>query len=395
MRRKVFFWTLFIFAFAVIVGAVNKASADPKEAGAANRKIVVFDQTVLNNQAQEELLAKFGAVKIKDLGLISGKAVILPPTAEAALKDQPGVLRIDEDIIVEALAKPAPVQPEQTVPWGIARVGADQVWATTDGDMVKVAVIDTGIDLTHPDLQDNIKGGYNAIYPTKSANDDNGHGTHVAGIIAAAQNGIGVVGMGPKIDLYAVKALNRQGSGYLSDIIEGLDWSIANGIQVVNMSLGAKTNVQSFHDAVIKAYQAGLVLVAAAGNDYGGAVNFPAAYPEVVAVSATDSGDQVAAFSSVGPEVDLSAPGVGIFSTYKGSSYKTLSGTSMATPHVAGAAALVMATPVGLSDLDADGVWDPSEVQNKLEATAQDLGSAGKDNLYGSGLLNVVGATAL
>jgi subtilisin family serine protease len=270
--------------------------------------------------------------------------------------------------------------------WNIDRVDAEISWGISTGDPVKVGVIDTGIDLSHPDIKSNIKGGYNAIYPWKSPNDDNGHGTHVAGIIAALNNSIGVVGVGPNIDLYAIKVLNASGSGYLSDVIEGLDWAVTHGMQIVNMSLGTSQNVQSFHDAIVSAYNAGVVIVAAAGNS-GGAVSYPAAYPEVIAVSATDQNNQIASFSSRGPEVDLAAPGVNIYSTYKGKSYATLSGTSMATPHVTGAAALVIDTKK--CDLNSDNICTPAEVQQRLEQTAIDLGDPGKDNLYGYGLVNV------
>jgi subtilisin family serine protease len=158
-------------------------------------------------------------------------------------------------------------------------------------------------------------------------------------------------------------------------------------MNVVNMSLGASSDIQSFHDAVIRAHDAGIVLVAAAGNDSGAAVSYPGAYPEVIAVSATDNTNTIAYFSSVGPEVDLAAPGVGIFSSYKGQTYATLSGTSMASPHVAGVAALLLSQPVKC-DTDLSGTCSPSEVQSRLESTATDLGTAGKDSQYGSGLVN-------
>lgn len=349
------------------------------------RKIVVFGGEV-NESAREALVKSVGGVKIKDLDLIGGKAVLLPARAVGALKNNPSVLRVDDDILVEALAKPVPAQPAQTLPWGIDRVDADLAWGATVGAAVKLGVIDTGIELAHPDLAASIKGGYNAIDSSKSANDDNGHGTHVAGIVGALNNSIGVVGMGPAIDLYAIKVLDRRGSGYLSDVIEGLNWAVLNGMQVVNMSLGSSSNVRSFADAVAAAKAAGLTMVAAAGNS-GGAVSYPAAYPEVIAVSATDSSDLLASFSSRGPEVDLAAPGVSIYSTYKGSAYKTLNGTSMASPHVAGAAALLLAVPAKC-DLDLNGSCSPDEVQARLEATALDLGVVGKDSLYGAGLLN-------
>lgn len=361
------------------------------------RKIVVFRSGAVNESAKDALVARFGGVVRKDLRLIGGKAVLLPPRSVAALAAHQSVLRVDDDIEVYALGalaraagKPAPAQPPQSLPWGVRRVGADLVWGVTAGSAVKVAVVDTGIELSHPDLSGNIKGGYNAIDSWKSANDDNGHGTHVAGIIAAANNAIGVIGVGPAANLYAVKVLSRTGSGYLSDVIEGLDWAVANGMQVVNMSLGSSSDVQSFRDAVRRVYDAGVTMVAAAGNS-GGAVNYPAAYPEVIAVSATDSGDALASWSSRGSEVDLAAPGVEIFSTYKGQTYRALSGTSMASPHVAGAVALLLSRPAKC-DVNLDGACSPAEAQSRLEATANDLGVAGKDALYGAGLLNVARA---
>lgn len=352
-----------------------------------SRKIVVFEEGF---EAKDEVLSRFAAFKLKNLHLINGSVVELSPLAERLLAKTPGVLRIDDDVRVEALSHNSS-QPAEVLPWGVNRIDAEKVWYAastfaTTGDPIKVAVVDTGISLSHPDLAANIKGGYNAIIPTRSANDDNGHGSHVAGTIAALDNTVGVIGVGPKIDLYAVKVLDRRGSGWLSDIIEGLDWAIANRMQVVNMSLGTTSNVQSFHDAVKRAHTAGIVQVAAAGNN-GGAVNYPAAYPEVIAVSATSNTDALASFSSRGPEVDLAAPGVSIYSTYKGTNYATLSGTSMASPHVAGVAALLLSVPAQC-DTDLSGSCSPAEVQVRLEATAEDLGAAGKDIYFGAGLVD-------
>lgn len=393
-KKKTVIISAIITIGALMLGTAGTTSADRDNNDVLERKIVVFHEGALNEQAEDELINKFGGVKVKDLDLIEGKSVLLPPKAEKALARQYGVKRIDDDIIVNALdRKPSnsgATQPAQVLPWGIDRIDAEQVWATTTADPIKVAVIDTGIDLSHPDLKNNIKGGYNAIRPDKSVNDDNGHGTHVAGIIGAVHNSIGVVGVGPQIDLYAVKALNRNGSGWLSDIIEGIDWAIANRMQVINMSLGSNSDSQSFHDAIIRANLAGIVQVAAAGND-GAAVDYPAAYPEVIAVSATDSTNTVASWSSRGPEVDVAAPGVGIYSTYKGQTYRILSGTSMASPHIAGTLALILSMPA-VCDTNLNGTCSPTEVQQRLQATATDLGTAGRDNLYGSGLVNALNA---
>ena len=387
-----------VFASVLLVGAlIFSLFTLAKAQNFKERKIVVFKSGV-DEKTKEVLLSSVGAEKIKDLRLVNGKAVWVSKKGEAELLKSGKVLRIDPDVEVYALEnvriKGVKPQPSQTLTWNIDRVDAEISWGISTGDPVKVGVIDTGIDLKHPDLQANIKGGYNAINPLKSPNDDNGHGTHVAGIIAALNNSIGVVGVGPNIDLYAIKVLNASGSGYLSDVIDGIEWVInqkntQGGDWVINMSLGTSQDVGSFHDAIVRAYNAGVVIVAAAGNS-GGAVSFPAAYPEVIAVSATDDTNQIASWSSRGPEVDLAAPGVNIYSTYKGQSYATLSGTSMAAPHVTGAAALIIDTKK--CDLNSDGICTPAEVQQRLEQTAIDLGDPGKDNLYGSGLVNVYNA---
>ncbi len=389
--------------FGLVLFVVQAAAQD----NSGGKKIVVF-QTGLNDTAKDELIAHVGGIKLKNLDLIGAKAVWLPNRAAAAkLAASAGVARVDEDVVVEALVKegsvkeqkgPAPApQPTESLPWGINRVDAELVWPSGNtADPIKVGIIDTGISNTHPDLLANVKGGVNTINPTKSWNDDNGHGSHVAGITATLDNNIGVIGTGPAIDLYAIKVLDRRGSGYLSDVIEGIQWAIANKMQVINMSLGTALDVQSFHDAVTAAKTNGVVVVAAAGNS-GGSTNesvlFPAAYSEAIAVSATDQNNVIASFSSRGPEVDLAAPGVGIYSTYKGTSYATLSGTSMAAPHVAGSAALVLNTAIGAYDVNANGKWDPAEVQQKLQDRATDLGSTGFDTLYGWGLVNAYAAS--
>lgn len=377
----------------------------PSIAGAqgAPRKIVVFQKNFVNEAAQNTVVKNSGGTIIKSLRLINGLAVYLPPQAERALSGRNETLRIDNDLIISATGqfvpvpvgvsgKPsAPPQPAQAIPWGINRIGADVAQNTTKGLAVKVAILDTGIDLNHADLQNNIRGNVNMINPRKSGDDDNGHGTHVAGIVAAADNAIGVIGVGPEIYLYAVKVLGKNGSGWLSDIIEGLDWCINNKMQVINMSLGASSDNESFHEAIAKTYQAGLVQVVAAGNNglTGGSVDYPGRYSETITVSAVGqyAGGALyfAPFSSFGPEVDLAAPGVSVNSCWKDGYYRTLDGTSMATPHVSGVAALVLTTAVGNYDLDGDGVWDPEEVKNKLKTNTEDLGW--DSNEQGAGLV--------
>ena len=251
------------------------------------------------------------------------------------------------------------VHPE--IRWNINRVHAPAAWDMTegcdkDGDCVKVAIIDTGIDSNHPDLVGKVDGGYSAITKTEKPadyQDDNGHGTHVSGTVAALRDGKGVVGVAPKARLYAVKVLDSDGSGELSDVIDGLVWAAKNGMQIANLSLGSPSDSAALHRAVRYAKGCGVIIVAAAGNANGGAVAFPAAYPEVIAVAASDADDQFASFSSRGPQVKFIAPGADIVSDKLGGGLIAHDGTSMAAPHVAGLAALAMAQgAVGLTGPD-------------------------------------------
>ena len=399
MLRKFFVGIILILLLATSIIFSHAINAQVL----SKRVIVTFRQDASQN-IQDTIIEPFKAERVKRLSFINSQVLKLTSSQITALSKNSKVLRVEEDAQAFALCHrwwhrcntptptkgpsptptntPTPTPPAlpQPIPWGVDRVDADNVWAATTADNVKVAVVDTGIDLDHPDLKGNIKGGVNTIQSWKNADDDNGHGSHVAGIIAALNNTVGVVGMGPEIDLYAVKVLNRNGSGYVSDIIEGIDWSINNNINVINMSLGTTSDVVSFHDAVTAARNAGIIIVAAAGNSGPGnnTVIYPAKYPESIAVSATDSLDGQPSFSSRGPEVDLAGPGVSIYSTYKNGGYATLSGTSMATPHVAGAAALVLATHPGFT---------PSQVQSYLEANAEFLGSLSSDQ-QGFGLVD-------
>jgi subtilisin family serine protease len=246
------------------------------------------------------------------------------------------------------------------VPTGVDRIDAD-LNPCTDASAVGIAIIDTGICLTHPDLY--VAGGISYVTGITSANDDNGHGSHVAGIAAAKMNGLGVCGVAPNAKLFAVKVLNSTGSGTLSAVISGVNWVTKNaklkGIKVANMSLGFTATSTTLNSAITKSVNAGVTYVVAAGNNAANAATFsPANHPSVIAVSAVadedgDCGadglatyygadDSFATFSNYGLVVDIAAPGVTIYSTFKNSGYATMSGTSMAAPHVSGCAALYL-----------------------------------------------------
>ncbi len=353
-------------------------------AATPDRQLIVVFKDNSTPIEKDQVGKALGLTWISDLVLINGRSVRIPEARLEALKKNPNVLAVYEDEVVQILGKPVkpPVnQPAEVIPWGIKAINADQV--TDQGAGIKVGILDTGIDSGHPDLH--VADGVNLISPFKSYADDNGHGTHVAGTVAALDNDIGVIGVGPQIQLYALKALNSRGSGYLSDIIEGLQWAVEKQLDVVNMSLGTDSDSPVFREAIKEAAQAGLIMVAAAGND-GEDVDYPAAYDKVMAVAAVDIGSKIAYFSSPGPQVDISAPGVAVLSTVRGGKYATYSGTSMAAPHVTGTVALIIKAHGGDD-------WPKLSYDDALTiiigAVSEPLGD---ENHYGAGLVNAFDA---
>ncbi len=284
-------------------------------------------------------------------------------------------------------------------PWGIERVFNGQYYGDQYTTSVQVAILDTGVDLDHPDLAANIVWAVDAT-GGRSADDKNGHGTHCAGTIGAVRDNAGVVGMYANVEIYAIKVLGNGGRGDWADLVNGIYLACqgpdgvegtADDADVISMSLGGSSAPQEVHDAIIHAYNLGIVIVAAAGNEGDGdastdEISYPAAYPEVIAVGATDKDDTIASFSNSGPYIEVAAPGVNIYSTYKGGGYDTLSGTSMACPHVAGLVALIIAVhgkmPVGTFDDTGQ-----ETVRGYLHSTALDLGPSGWDPAYGYGLV--------
>ncbi len=287
------------------------------------------------------------------------------------------------DLAPQAPAAAGPSAQADYVPWGVGRVKAPACWDATKGKGIYVAVIDTGI-WPHNDLKGNLLGGISFV-PGQSWVDGHGHGTHVAGTIAARMNGSGVVGVAPSAYLYAIKVLSNGGSGNWSWLMSGLYWMrkyYGCTFDVANMSLGASSAPAAVEAYVNYAAQRTL-LVTAAGNS-GGVVGYPARYPRCLAVSAIGSSNTITSWSCRGPEVELCAPGVNIVSTIPGNSYSYMSGTSMAAPHVAGAAALCRGTHRYL---------DMDHIRNILKGTADDLGNPGKDDKYGYGRVDCNQAT--
>lgn len=338
----------------------------------------------------------------------------------AALRLRPEIAYAELDYaagVAQAGGVRFPNDPEFARQWGLAKINAPEAWGIVTGAVsITIAIVDTGVDLAHPDLasqlwtnpgetpangiDDDANGKIDDVYgwhffqaangPAENAlvQDDFGHGTHVAGIAAAAtDNGIGVAGLAWGGRLMAVKVLDEYGNGWYSDIIAGIIYAADNGARIINLSLGGATPSQALCDAAVYAASRGALVVAAAGNS-GGAVLYPAACADVVAVAATDQADGRPLFSNFGPEIDLAAPGVNIYSAWYAagigaSGYFTRSGTSMATPFVAGAAALVWSWwPT----------WTADQVRAQLLATADDVGATGWDLYSGWGRLNAAAA---
>lgn len=284
------------------------------------------------------------------------------------------------------------------IPDGVKAVHAPDVWGVTKGNGKVVAIIDTGADYNHPDLKDRIIGGANfsSDYNGDQNNfmDNNGHGTHVAGTIGATLDNAGVVGVAPEVKLLIVKVLGGNGSGSYDAIINGINyatnWRGANGekVRVISMSLGGPQDVSALHDAVKKAVNNGIMVVCAAGNEGDNNPNtnefsYPGAYPEVVEVGAVDFNGVPATFTNTNNEVDIVAPGVGILSTYPSGKYATLSGTSMATPHVSGGVAILIAK----REVEAGRELTESEIYAEVVKHTRDLGL--NRNFQGNGMLDL------
>lgn len=313
---------------------------------------------------------------------IPALAVVLPEDQVAALRGLSGIR------FVEADGKAAIADIQNT--WGVLQIGGAIAHAQGHlGAGVKVAVIDTGVDYTHPELAAVYKGGYDFVFDDNDPMDDHhsSHGTHVSGTIAAALDGVGVVGVAPAVDLYGVKGLTGAGGAEISDLVASIDWTTMNQMDVVNNSWITFEHYATMEAALIASRDAGVIQVFAAGNTRNlYQVSYPAKYPSTIAVSATRQDNLLAGFSERGPAIDFAAPGVGVLSTQIGGQYGELSGTSMAAPHVAGVIALALSSGT-VVDVDLDGNLF-NEVKDRLAAVAVDLGDPGKDRHFGYGLVN-------
>ena len=332
--------------------------------------------------------------------LIPAVAARLSADAYQALGKHPQIEYIELDGVAFAYYRP-----NEVLPWGTERVGASRVWLGMEGLLpnvgsgCRVALLDTGIDYTHPDLAACYAGGIDLVNNDEDPKDDNGHGTAMAGLIAAADDGsnsggrnsgYSVVGVAPGAKLYAVKVLGAQAGGSYSQVIAGLEWAKDNSIKAVCLGLGGQQNSRALQMACDACWSSGMLLAAATGNDGSGMVGFPARYRSVLAVAAVDGEGAHAPFSNYGDAVDLCGPGVEVLTTmptypvylttaysYR-ESYDYLSGSSLAAAYVTGVAALGWARDNGITT---------QQMCRRLCDTAADLGTPGKDPYFGYGLV--------
>jgi subtilisin family serine protease len=398
-----------VLATAALVGATilppGAAAAEPASSGELVKVIVTFKARP--GAAARQAATAAGAEILRGYSIIPSVSLELPAKAINALRMNPLVASVERDGTITALdhiGNTGDLEYENA--WGVEHIGTKPVHdAGIKGQGIKVAIIDTGIDYIHDDVDDlpynvdpeffgNYRGGYDFFNNDADPLDDNGHGTHVAGILAAEKNGYLVVGVAPEVDLYALKVLGADGSGEYSGLIAALEWAIQNDMDVVNMSLGGHDVSPALQSAIQAAYAAGITLVAASGNATtiqdlinGCPVAYPAAYDQVIAVSFTDTSDKLTGFSCTGPQVDLAAPGNQIVSTVPTGScmfcapqgYRAESGTSMASPHVAGVAALVLSKGIANGG---DPMTLADDVKAHLCATASLAGMAPTDPRY-------------
>jgi subtilisin family serine protease len=353
------------------------------QAMAADKAYIVAFNASVDNKQKDAIIKSFDGIVTKDLDIINAKAVKLSEDKVGELTKTTGVIRVSVDGTVQLdppMSQKIINQPDQFIPWGVEKIGVKSL-----GELVirkvDVAVIDTGVDLEHPDLKENIANGINVVDPNAPPMDIDGHGTHVAGIIAGVNNNIGILGVAPKASIHPVSVFRKNGNSapiaFYSDIISGLEWCLGNGIKIINISFGTYVDDPNLREAFSIAISAGAVIVASAGNNNSSKPYYPASYPGVISVSASDEKGNRLTWSNFGSEIDLSAPGVDIPSTYINNSYALLSGTDMAAPHVTGTMAVSLAAK-----------FDKDKAIEILFDKATDAGVKGRDDYYGYGSLD-------
>jgi subtilisin len=354
------------------------------------------------DKATQSILAALGMFGLRS-AIANSNTPATPPAAAAVVlaflfaygglanAQSPLVATPDDPVYTlppgEVLPGELSVMAGQVPDWGSAKLKLTDAWKLTRGKGVRVAVLDTGVDRNHPDLAGRIVAAKDFTNSPNGSADVQGHGTHCIGIVASNDNDTGTVGVAPECEILAGKVLGDNGSGLSTWIAAGIDWAVESKADVISMSLGSSAPDNRIRGAVQRAVAAGVIVIAAAGNEgpREGTVGFPGGFPECVCVASTNVRDLISSFSSRGPRVDVAAPGEAVKSTYPGGRYATLSGTSMATPQVAGVAALAVAHARAKGK-----TLTPDGFRELLGRTSRDLPPPGRDTAAGVGLIQPV-----
>ncbi|MGP4106073.1 S8 family serine peptidase [Virgibacillus sp. L01] len=371
----------FLLAFSILFFTITYLPTDSFGMDETEREVII---SYKSNIGKQLIIEKSNEINYK-FTRTSAIAVSIDQIVLDELKQNSNIKYIEKNVPIVLSNRsqnieeiPKVKQKNESDRWNIQSINGYSAWEDGfTGKGVNIAVIDTGIS-PHSDLI--VSGGISTVNSKMEYTDDNGHGTHVAGIIGGERNNIGIDGVAPDANIFAVKALNSNGEGTLTDLLEAIEWSIQHDMDIINLSLGTDYNSRSMQEIIGKAYKAGILIVSSSGNGGEGSnVLYPAKYKNVIGVSAIDKQLNITPFSSRGPEIEYSAPGKGIVSTYFNDKYGIASGTSQASPHVAGMLALLKQKYPEMTPID---------LRKELVKNTRDLGERGRDPMYGHGLIN-------
>ncbi len=411
MRKLLGLIFIVVFTLTFLIGAVGsdqKFGVSKSDLSISKKPVYVEDEIVVafkkgfSKDLEKQLTGEFGLIKKEQKHYSELFGVFKKGRAEGDIrsimervKGIPGVEFVEQNSYMYAFALPN--DPYRTFQWHMTKIGMEQVWGHEDGAGVTVAVIDTGVRQSLSDMANtSFVAGWDYVNNDSDPDDDHGHGSHVAGTVAqSTNNGVGVTGVAGKASVMAIKVLDSSGGGYSSRTALGVRWATDHGADVINLSLGGSGYSQTLKNAVDYAWNNGVVVVCAAGNDNVSTPFYPAAYSNSISVSATDYNDNRAPYSNYGSTIDITAPGGDVTVDLNGDGYgdgilqQTINngqpaymfyqGTSMACPHVAGVAAMMKSVNSSLTN---------AQIKSKLYSTATDIGPAGFDNEFGWGLLN-------
>ncbi|MDR6225346.1 S8 family peptidase [Desmospora profundinema] len=375
MKRHVSFLSALLLMAVLMMPAAPDAHAAEASSSYVTGEVIVKFKDDVNKSEKASINGEMDAKTVSHNEQIGFDVVEVDGPVEEAIEEyneNSDVEFAEPNYIAEAYFEPN--DPEYSKQYALQIVEAPKAWDVTKGSQdVKVAILDTGVDYNHEDLAGKVEKGGDYIDNDQDPMDEQGHGTHCAGIAAAAtDNGIGIAGMAPDVTIYAVRVLDANGSGSYDAIAKGIIDAADAGSDVISMSLGGSQGSRTLEEAVNYAHEQGSVVVAAAGNSSTNAPSYPAYYENAIAVAATDENDRLANFSNYGDWVDVAAPGVNILSTMPNNQYQNQSGTSMATPYVAGLAGLIASQ--GKSG---------DEIREAIESSADKIDGTGSNFTHG------------